>query len=86
MGRSKSTAAAAPVVNKIGWRANSKDGKFLEKILKSGKLTPGITPGALKEIYPRFLKYKNNSFASGLCRMKAKLGINVRGDTGKSIV
>ena len=83
MGRAKSKSTTT--VNKIGFRANSKEGKFLAKLLQTGKVSAGITPGALKELYPQFKKFKNDSFAAGLRRMKTKYGCNVRGGTGKSI-
>jgi len=69
----------------IGFRASRKEGKFLAKLLKTGKVSAGITPGALKELYPQFNKFKNDSFSAGLRRMKTKYGCNVRGHTGKSV-
>ena len=79
MGRAKATQG------KKGFRANSKDGRFLRDLLVKKKVSGGITPGALRELYsPRFDEYKNDSFAACLRRMKTKYGINVRGDTGKS--
>ena len=69
----------------LGWKTNSKDGKLLTKLLKERKLSPGATPGYIKEQFPVFNKYKADSFASGLRRLKSKLGLNVRGNTGKSI-
>ena len=59
-----------------GWKANSNDGKYLAKLLKSGKISPGTPPAAIKERFPIFDKYKPDSFASGLRRMKNKLGVN----------
>ena len=70
---------------KLGFRANSKEGKYLSKLLKNKSVSPGITPGAIKELYPVFYKFKNDSFASGLRRMKTKFGYNIRGNTGTSI-
>lgn len=70
---------------KRGFRSDSKEGKFLAKLLKSKKLSPGIPPAAVKEMYPVFEDFKNDSFASGLRRMKTKFGLNVRGNTGTSV-
>ena len=67
----------------MGWKVSSNDGKFLIKLIKDKKVSAGVTPGAIKELHPRFLKYKNDSFAAGLRRLKTKYGLNVRGDTGK---
>jgi len=61
-----------------GWKANSKDGKFLMKLFKTGKLRPGDPPSHIKELYKQFRKYKPDSFASGLRRLKNKLAINAR--------
>jgi hypothetical protein len=79
MGRKQ---AQTEKTGKLGWKAASKDGKFLTELIKNKKLSPGITPGAIKEIHPRFNKYKPASFAAGLRRLKTKYGVNVRGDTG----
>ena len=68
-----------------GWKANSKDGRLLAKLLQTKKITAGSGPGVVKEMFPVFNKYKADSFAAGLRRMKTKLGINVRGNTGTSI-
>ena len=70
---------------KRGFRADSKEGQFLAKLLKKGKVSAGITPGAIKELYPVFEDFKNDSFASGLRRMKTKYSCNVRGNTGTSV-
>ena len=85
MGRKQSKAKSVAGRNKLGWKANSPDGKFLAKLLQKKQVSAGITPGAIKELHPRFYKYKNDSFAAGLRRMKTKYGCNVRGGTGKSI-
>jgi len=76
---------AARDEGKRGFKANSKEGKFLARLIKNKEISPGITPGALKELHPVFNEFKNNSFASGLRRMKNKFGVNVRGGTGKSV-
>jgi hypothetical protein len=81
MGKNKSCKSITSA--KTGWKVNSKDGKFLCKLLENKKLSPGITPAALKEIYPQFKKYKNESFASALHHLKTKYGSNVCGDTGR---
>jgi len=70
---------------KRGFKANSKEGRFLAKLLKTGKVSAGITPGAIKELHPMFDDFKSDSFAAGLRRMKTKYGCNVRGGTGMSI-
>ena len=75
-----------PPDGKLGWKASSNDGKFLSQLLKTKKVSAGITPGALKEMHPRFKKYKTDSFAAGLRRLKTKYGCNVRGSTGTSIL
>jgi len=61
-----------------GWKSNSKDGRFLMKLFKTGKLHPGDPPSHIKELYKQFRKYKPDSFASGLRRLKNKLAINAR--------
>jgi len=70
---------------KQGFRADSKEGEFLAKLLKSKQISSGIPPAAIKEMYPVFHDFKNNSFASGLRRMKNKYGLNVHGGTSKSV-
>ncbi len=79
----KKSSKNTPKSGNKGWKVDSKDGKFLIKLIKDGKVSPGISPGAIKEIHPRFYKYKNDSFASGLRRLKTKYGANTRGATGK---
>ena len=79
----RSNSSEGKKSNKIGWKVGSKDGKFLTKLFKEKKISPGITPAALKKIHPRFIKYKKDSFSSGLRRLKTKLGVNVRGNTGE---
>jgi len=81
----KKSKKAAKDEGKRGFRASSKEGKFLSKLLKSKQLSPGIPPAAIKEMYPVFKAFKNDSFASGLRRMKNKYGLNVRGGTGESV-
>jgi len=71
--------------NNKGWKANSKDGNLLAKLLKQKKFSAGVAPAAIKEACPQFNRHKNDSFAAGLRRMKTKFGLNVRGDTGESI-
>jgi len=69
-----------------GWKANSKDGSLLAKLLKTKKFSAGVAPAAIKEACPQFSRHKNDSFAAGLRRMKTKFGLNVRGNTGESSV
>ena len=70
-----------------GWKKNSKDGKFLEKLLTSGELPAAAAPSLVKERYPQFKKYKRDSLASGLRRLKHQLGLFLRdgggADTGE---
>jgi len=61
-----------------GWKSNSKDGKLLKKLLLKGKIGPGMPPGAIKEQWKQFGKYKNDAFSSAVRRLKASLGINCR--------
>ena len=70
--------AKAKQRDKIGFRCDSKEGKYLAKILKTGEVSAGITPKAIKELHPVFNKFIDDSFAGGLRRMKTKLGLNVR--------
>jgi len=81
----QSKRRAARDEGKRGFKANSKEGRFLARLIKNKEISPGITPGALKELHPVFNEFKNNSFASGLRRMKNKFGVNVRGGTGKLV-
>ena len=64
--------------NGIGWKANSADGKKLEKMLLDGEISPGLPPKVVRELHPEFKKYDAAKFRSGLQRMKMKLGVNVR--------
>lgn len=68
------------------WRADSSDGKLLDHLVKTKKISAGMTPAALKELYPRFCVYKTNAFAAALRRLKLKYGTNVRGDSSGEIV
>ena len=72
-----------------GWKCNSADGQFLARLFRKGELSPAAMPSLIKERYPQFQKYKTESFAAGLRRLKAKLGLNTRHaggeDTGKSV-
>jgi len=61
-----------------GWRLNLADGRLLVKLFKNKELSPGVAPGALKKLCPQFKKCKADLSASGLCRIKAKMGLNVR--------
>jgi len=47
-----------------GWKANSKDGNLLAKLLKQKKFSAGVTPAAIKEACPQFNRCKNDSFAA----------------------
>ena len=78
------TVKMAKVGNKR-WRADSSDGKLLEKLVKNKKISAGMTPGALKDLYPQFNVYKNVAFAGALRRLKLKYGANVRGDSSGEI-
>ena len=79
------TVKMANVGNKR-WRADSSDGKLLAKLVKSKTISAGMTPAALKDLYPRFNVYKNAAFAAALRRLKQKHGANVRGDSSGEIV
>jgi len=68
MGRHKNTSNIAQ--NK-GWKANGKDGILLAKLLKQ-KFSAGVTPAAIKDACPQFKRCKNDSFATGLHRMRTK--------------
>ena len=83
MGKKSKRRSSSSVSGKKGWRADSEDGKFLTQLFEEGKLRPGDPPGHIKEHHPRFKKYKNDSFASGLRRLKIKLGINERPPPGE---
>ena len=61
----------------LGWKANSPDGKKLERMLLNGEIAPGLPPKLVRET-KGFMKYDPGKFRSGLQRMKMKLGINVR--------
>ena len=61
-----------------GWKANSRDGQFLERLFRNGDLSPAAMLSLIKERYPQFKKYKVDSFASGLRRLKGKLALNTR--------
>jgi len=65
-----------------GWKSNSKDGKLLKKLLMKGKITPSMPPGAIKEQYKVFCKYKNGAFASAVRRLKMSLGVLARKPPG----
>lgn len=65
-------------VDCVGWKANSADGKKLEKMLLDGTISPGLPPKVVREMHPEFMKYDATKFRSGLQRMKTKLGIHVR--------
>jgi hypothetical protein len=84
------TVKMAKVGTKVGnkrWKADSRDGKLLDMLVKSKKISAGMTPGALKDLYPQFNVYKNDAFASALRRLKLKHGTNVRGDSsGKNVL
>jgi hypothetical protein len=58
----KKAKAGTIKVGSKGWKYESKDGKFLCELLKSKKISAGITPGALKELYPQFQAYKDSLF------------------------
>ena len=64
------------------WKSNSKDGKLLKKLLLKGKIGPGMPPGAIKEQYKVFAKYKNDAFGSAVRHLKAQLGINLHKKAG----
>ena len=70
--------STASVAAKVGWKSNTADGVYLEKILKSGKVAPGITPRAFQEQFPRYMKYERKSFGAALRRFKNKAGLMVR--------
>jgi len=84
MGKAKSSQRGRKVYATRGFKQNSKDGRFLAKLLKTGKVSPGAMPSWIKEMYPRFRVYKRDSFASGLRRMKAKLGLLTRHGGGEN--
>lgn len=69
-----------------GWKSGSKDGKYLEHLIKNNKVSAGITAGALKEDFPQFKKYKSDAFAAALRRLRKKYGSNVRGESGESFL
>jgi len=76
-GRKKAVAN----VGTKGFKSQSKDGKFLINLLKKKEVSAGITPTALKQMYPQFQVYKQDSLGSGMRRLKAKYGVNVRSDS-----
>jgi len=47
-----------------GWKANSKDGNLLAKLLKQKKFSASVTPAAIKEACPQLNRCKNDSFAA----------------------
>jgi hypothetical protein len=86
MGTVKKAQVMTKKVGYKGWKADSKDGKFLEKLIASNKISAGTTPAALKDMHPQFNAYKPEALASAFRRLKQKYGTNVRGDTSGEIV
>ena len=77
-GRRKKRTSTASVAPKVGWKSDTADGVYLEKILRSGKVAPGITPKAFQEQFPRYRKYERRSFGAALRRFKQKSGLMIR--------
>ena len=61
----------------ICFRANSKDGKKLEVMLKKGVISQGIPPKMATELHPEFKKCNLESFHGVSRRMHNKHGLNV---------
>jgi len=61
-----------------GWKLKTPDGHFLTKLFKTGKLSPAAMPALIRERYPQFRKYKEDSFSAGVRRLKGKLAVNTR--------
>ena len=82
----KKSKARKKVYQTKGWKTDSKDGKFLTKLIKSGEITVGMPPAQIKEKWPQFKVYKADPFSSGLRRIRGKLGLLTRDGAGKSLV
>jgi len=63
----------------VKWNCNSKDGKKLKKLLEGGVITASMSPKVIREMFPQFQKYGDQSFRSALSRMKTLTGFNTRG-------
>ena len=78
MGNKKRKSNGSEKPGTIGFSQSSADGKKLEKMLKKQVISPGCPPKMIQELYPEFQKYKADSFAGCVRRMRTRLGMNVR--------
>ena len=56
------------------WNQNSKDGKLLDKLISSGKITPQMNADVVIQLYPHFGKYGSLKLRGALQRSRNRLG------------
>ena len=56
------------------WNQNSKDGKLLDKLISSGKITPQMNADVVIQLYPQFGKYGSLKLRGALQRSRSRLG------------
>ena len=67
----------------VVWDSTSDDGKLLIKLLQNAENLK-MTPKQIQKDFPVFMKYKAQSFAQNVRRLRLKLGMeSMRGMNGK---
>ena len=56
------------------WNWNSKDGKLLDQLIQSGKITPQMNADVVIQLFPQFGKYGSLKLRGALQRSRSRLG------------